>query len=120
MKKILVVDDEKNIRDMYTSLLVSEGFKVIEASNASETNEILKKEDIDLVLLDIKMPDVDGETLSEVIQMFHKNTKVIVSSVYHPEEQKRMISWAHDYYDKSQGIEVLLKKIKGVVENGAN
>ncbi|MFA6218023.1 MAG: response regulator [Candidatus Omnitrophota bacterium] len=120
MKKILVVDDEKNIRDMYASLLVSEGFKVIEASNASDTNEILKKENIDLVLLDIKMPDVDGQTLSEVIQLFHKKTKIIVSSVYHPEEQKRMISWAHDYYDKSQGIEVLLKKIKGVVENGAS
>ncbi len=57
---ILVVDDEKEIADLVEIYLVSDGYKVFKANNAKEGLEILEKEEIHLVLLDIMMPGMDG------------------------------------------------------------
>jgi DNA-binding NtrC family response regulator len=118
MKRILVVDDEEKIRQIYSRLLKAEGYDVISASNAHETNDILLNKKIDLVLLDIKMHDIDGSMLYEVIKMFHPGVRVIVSSVYPVDEQMRYVERADAYYDKSQGIDVLLGKIRTVIEDG--
>ena len=53
---ILVVDDEKEIADLVEIYLVSDGYKVFKANNALDGLEILEKEEIHLVLLDIMMP----------------------------------------------------------------
>ena len=117
MEKILVVDDKKRIRNIYRKLLTAEGFSVIEASNADQANEIVKRERIDLMLLDIKLPEVKGDVLFEITQCFHKQIKIIVASVYPLDEQKCIIEGASDYYDKSQGVEILLRKIKDILHN---
>ena len=57
---ILVVDDEKEIADLVEIYLVSDGYKVFKADNAQAGLEILEKETIHLVLLDIMMPGMDG------------------------------------------------------------
>ena len=57
---LLVVDDEKEIADIVEIYLVSDGYKVFKANNAKEGLEILEKEEIHLVLLDIMMPGMDG------------------------------------------------------------
>ena len=57
---ILVVDDEKEIADLVEIYLVSDGYKVFKANNAKEGLEILEKEEIHLVLLDIMMPGTDS------------------------------------------------------------
>ena len=57
---ILVVDDEKEIAELVEIYLVSDGYKVFKAENAQEGFDILNKEDIHLVLLDIMMPGMDG------------------------------------------------------------
>lgn len=117
-KKILICDDEKKIRNIYINLLIGEGYEIFEAVNAPDANETLVREGIDLILLDIKMPEVDGETMYDVIEMFHKDVKVIVSSVYHVSDQKRRIKNAHEYHDKSHGVDILLEKIKKVLKSG--
>ena len=53
---ILVVDDEKEIADLVEIYLVSDGYRVLKAGNAQEGLEILNKEEVHLVLLDIMMP----------------------------------------------------------------
>ena len=58
--RILVVDDEKEIADLIEIYLVSDGYKVFKANNAEEGLEILDREDIHLVLLDIMMPGMNG------------------------------------------------------------
>ena len=112
MKRILVVDDEEKIRAMYTKLLRSEGFPVLEAHDAIEAHEILKREHIDLILLDIKMARINGNVLYEIIQFFHKKSQVIVTSFHQVEEQQRIIQGAADYHDKSQGVDLLISKVK--------
>lgn len=117
MKKIIVVDDEDRIRKMYCQFLGDKGFKIFEASNADQANEIVKHEDIDLVLLDLKMPEVEGDVFFEILKSFHKFCKIIVASVYPLSEQRRMVIGAHDYYDKSEGFWVLLGKINKVLNS---
>ncbi|MDD5439482.1 MAG: response regulator [Candidatus Omnitrophica bacterium] len=111
MKRILIVDDNSSVRGIYTRLLASVGYDVVEASNACDANEIVKRNPIDLILLDIRMPEVDGSIMYEVLRTFHKGVKIIVSSVYPLERQKKVIAGATDYYDKSRGIDELLQKV---------
>lgn len=117
MRKILIVDDDEKIRNIYRDLLIDEGYEVIEAPSAHYANERLLKENIDLVILDIKMPGTDGSIMYEVIKIFHRNCKVIISSVYPLDEQRHLIPGAEDYHDKSQGMDLLLSKIEKILES---
>ena len=65
---ILVVDDEKEIAELVEIYLVSDGYKVFKASNAQEGFDILEKQDIHLVLLDIMMPGMDGMEMCRKIR----------------------------------------------------
>ena len=65
---ILVVDDEKEIADLIEIYLVSDGYKVFKAENAVKGLEILEKEDIHLVLLDIMMPGMNGLDMCKKIR----------------------------------------------------
>lgn len=58
-EKIMVVDDNPEIREVIQVLLSSEGYEIIEASNAKEALELLK-DDIDLIILDVMMPEING------------------------------------------------------------
>jgi DNA-binding response OmpR family regulator len=58
--KVLVVDDEEDLRELIKSVLVNEGFKVYEASGGGEALDKIKEVKPDLVLLDVMMPDIDG------------------------------------------------------------
>ncbi len=120
MRNILIVDDEEKIRIVYGRLLTREGFRVYEAANAVRANEILKDNPIDIVLLDINMPEVKGDALFELIRSFHQKTKVIVSSVYPLEDQERMVPGAHDYFDKSESMKILLQKIRANLPKSEN
>ena len=112
MTKILIVEDEEKVRRMYNTMLKNEGFEVIEAPNAIQASCILNKEPVDIMLLDIKMPQVYGSMFYDMMQRSYKKVKVIVASVYPIDEQKKMIEGATDYYDKSQGLDLLLEKVK--------
>ena len=117
MKKILVVDDQSEITRIYQRLLEKEGYPVIEANDSHRaTNLLVTQRDVELVLLDLHMPGTDGRTLFEVIKQYDPDIRIIVTSVFSLDEQKRMIRAADDYYDKSQGVEVLLAKVQKVLE----
>ena len=110
-KRLLVIDDEPRFRYAYSLILLNEGFEVFTAANATDANDILVKERIHIVLLDINMAEVDGTILFEVMKSFHQNVKVVVSSVYPIDEQKERIKVADAYFDKSHGKEALLEII---------
>ena len=111
-ERILIVDDEERIRNIYTRLFVERGFIVRQASDAVKATNILIRDNIGIVLLDIKMPEINGKTMFEVIEEYDPDIKVIISSVYSIDKQKRMIPKAADYFDKSQGLTILLNKIE--------
>ncbi|HOW42397.1 MAG TPA: response regulator [Candidatus Omnitrophota bacterium] len=114
MTRILIIEDEEKVRRMYSTMFKNEGFDVIEAPDAIQASCILNKEYIDMILLDIKMPQVYGSVFYDIMKISHKKVKVIVASVYSIEEQKKMIQGADDYYDKAHGLDLLLEKVKKV------
>ena len=59
-ERILIVDDEKEIRDLIDIYLKGEGYETLKAENGEEALEILEKNDVDLIILDIMMPKVNG------------------------------------------------------------
>jgi DNA-binding NtrC family response regulator len=71
MNKILIVDDELNMRLVLSAMLKKEGFEVASASNGREALQILKSSKITVVVTDLKMPDIDGmELLTRICQQY--------------------------------------------------
>ena len=113
-KRILIIDDEEAIRRNYRRFFLTFGatlFEVIETANAIEATNYIIRERVDIVVLDIKMPHIDGRMMFEVIKEYNPKLKVIVASVYPIDQQKRSIPFASDYFDKSQGPMKLLEKV---------
>jgi len=64
------------------------------------------------------MPGIDGVVMKDVVNEFDRPVKVIVSSVLPLYEQKKRIPAADDYFDKDDGTELLIRKIRCVLSNG--
>ena len=109
MRKILVVDDEPNIRKMLMRVLSSEGFTVKEAVNGLEALKKIEEENNSLVLLDLKMPGLNGIETLEKIREYDKDLPVIMMSAYGsiPEAVEAMKKGAIDYLIKPFDIEEL-------------
>ena len=117
MMRILIVEDEDKVRKLHAELLESEGYAVVSVSDAVQASEILLRKHFDIILLDINLPHVYGSVLFDLMQVFHKSIKVIVTSVYPVEEQREIMKDAAEYYDKAQGVDILLEKIKKVARS---
>lgn len=109
MQKILVVDDEQNIRRMLNRVLSSEGFIVKEAINGLEALKRLEEEDYSLVLLDLKMPGLNGIETLKKIRESDINLPIIMISAYGSisEAVEAMKLGALDYLTKPFDIEEL-------------
>ncbi|OGK35938.1 hypothetical protein A3A93_05820 [Candidatus Roizmanbacteria bacterium RIFCSPLOWO2_01_FULL_38_12] len=77
-KKILVVEDEEYIRDLYVQLLQKEGYLVESAVDGEEAYMKMSKKDYDLILLDIILPKIDG---LQILEKFKKEKKELSSPV---------------------------------------
>ncbi|MDP1760747.1 MAG: response regulator, partial [Deltaproteobacteria bacterium] len=80
MKKILVADDEMSIRLLYSEELKEEGYEVYQAANGREALEIVDIIPLDLVILDIKMPEMDGIEALRQIKEKRPNLPVVLST----------------------------------------
>jgi len=109
LRKILVIDDEQNIRKMLTRVLSPEGFIVKEADNGLEALKRLQEENYSLVLLDLKMPGLNGIETLKKIREDDLNLPVIMMSAYGsiPEAVEAMKLGALDYLIKPFDIEEL-------------
>lgn len=79
-KKILVVDDESDIRDILSDVLTSEGFEVNTAENGAAALQILLKANYDLLITDLNMPQMDGIELLDRIYEKNMEVKTIIMS----------------------------------------
>lgn len=81
-KKILVIDDEELITKSLLKLLEKEGYKATVARNGKEALELVKKNDFDLVISDVRMPELDGvETVKQVREYLEKSGKKPIPEV---------------------------------------
>ncbi|MBU4357199.1 MAG: response regulator [Desulfobacterales bacterium] len=115
MKTILVVDDDEAIRTLLQEELEDEGYKVLIAINARDALKMVAAEPLDLVVLDIRMPGMDGlEALPRILGL-KEGLPVIMNTAY-SQYQDSFMSWAADaYVVKSSDLTELKEKIKELV-----
>lgn len=80
--KLLIVDDQNGIRVLLVEVFNSEGYETFEASNGKLALDIVEKEDPDLVLLDMKIPGMDGLEILKRVKKIKPEIKVIMMTAY--------------------------------------
>lgn len=116
MTTLLIVDDEANQRRLYQEELSEEGYTIRLAQNGKEALESITEMPPDLVVLDIRMPVMDGlEALGKIIGK-ERNIPVIIHSAYSSYKDD-FISWAaDDFVVKSADLTGLKRKIREILE----
>lgn len=117
MYKILVVDDEVNIRRVVREYAEFEGYEVAEAENGMEAVEMVKSEDFDLIVMDIMMPKLDGFSTCKEIKKY-KTVPVIMLSA-RGEEYDKLFGFElgiDDYVVKPFSPKELMARIKAVLK----
>jgi len=118
-KRILVVDDKKNIRILLNELLSGMGYRVLEAKDGKEAMGVVEIGPVDLVMTDLKMPDMDGIQLTRAIRRIRPNLPIIVYSAHRfiDTAPAALKAGANDYLAKpflrtkiEQAVERLLKE----------
>ena len=118
MKKVLVVDDEVGIRESIKRILGRQGFDVITASNGEDAFKIIRKQDIDLLITDIRMAGMDGVDLLKVCKSVSPTTEVIMITGYASVDTavETMKLGAYDYITKPFKKAELLKAVNKAIE----
>ena len=115
MKTILVVDDDDAIRGLLVEELTDMGYRVLSVNNARDALKMVETEPLDLVVLDIRMPGMDGlEALPRMLGL-KEHLKVILNTAYSIYKESFM-SWAADaYVVKSSDLAELKDKIQELI-----
>jgi len=116
--RILIIDDERKICEILKEILESEGYKTLSTLNGTDALRKLEKNNIDLALLDIKLPDIDGITLLKKIKKINSNTSVIMISAFGTVALavEALKSGAEDFIEKPLETNRILTTIKNVLE----
>lgn len=115
MSRILVVDDESSIRLLYSHELADEGYEIATAANPADAVELLRKDDFDLILLDIKLKNESGlELLQRIVKERH-NLPVILCTAFSCYKDDFSAWLADGYVVKSSDLQELKDEIKRVL-----
>ena len=114
MERIMVVDDEKSMRDFLSIMLEKEGYTVSIASDGTEAKHLIETDLVDLVVADIKMPEINGIELLEYIRQVSPETIVIMITAYASTETaiQALKLGAYDYISKPFNVD----EIKIIIE----
>ena len=117
MFHILVVDDDKNTRMYFEAVLKNNGYTVTVAENGEDALNAMDKEHIDLVVLDIMMPNMDGYEFTETLRQSDNNLPILmVSAKQLPQDRKKgFMVGTDDYMAKPVDEEEMLLRIKALL-----
>ncbi|MFH1726133.1 MAG: response regulator transcription factor [Elusimicrobiota bacterium] len=120
-KRILVADDDPDLIEILKMDLSFQGYEVFEAANGKEALDIAAKEKIDLILLDVMMPYIDGYHVASTLssQMGTSVPKIVIMTSRDTVREKgiAMMSGAVSMIQKPFDMEALHKKIKEILEH---
>ncbi len=117
--RILIADDEENQRRLYTQEFHDEGYEVIEAADGRSAVEAARRENPDLIVLDICMPGMDGlEVLGRILKD-EIGVRVVLNTAY-AAYRDNFMSWAADaYVVKSADLGELKRVVRELLEAGS-
>ena len=117
MKKILIVDDEEQIRNILRIYLVKEGYEVLEAEDGEKAMKLFYEKPVDLVVLDVMLPKKDGWSILREIKRY-SNTPVLMLTARDNSEDEifGFEIGADDYVTKPFNNKILLARIKSLLK----
>jgi len=117
---ILVVEDERNIRGFMQTTLTSNGYAVLTAKNGEEAMMMLSSYCPDLVLLDLGLPDTDGQTFIAAVRKWNQVPIIVVSARTHERDKVMALDLgADDYVTKPFGTSELLARVRAALRHAA-
>ena len=117
MSKILIIDDEPQIRRFLQIGLTAQGYEIFESAEGRSGLTMVAELNPDLVILDLGLPDLDGQVVLQKLRDFY-NQPIIILSVRNSETEivKALDAGANDYVVKPFGIQELLARIRGLLK----
>lgn len=117
MFHILVADDDRNTRRLLQAVLENAGYQVFTAENGVEALEVMDRQHIDLVVLDIMMPRMDGYEFTSTLRECNNNLPILmVSAKQLPSDKKHgFLVGTDDYMTKPIDVEEMLWRIKALL-----
>lgn len=121
MSTILVIDDEKSIRKALSEILLTEGYKVEEATDGAEGYNLIKAKSYDCILSDIKMPKMDGLELLSTLQKEGIDIPIIMISGHGSTDTavEAVKNGAFDYISKPPDLNRLLITIRNALDRAS-
>ena len=119
MAKILVIDDEQSIRDLLDTLLRRKGYDVVLAESGQKGLEIFRRERPDVLVLDLKMPGMDGLTVLQQVHSLNPTQPVIMltgAGTPEAERQARALG-VTEYVEKEFSLHLLGDALKRLLNN---
>jgi two-component system cell cycle response regulator DivK len=121
---ILYVEDNPDNRSLIRRVLNSEGYSVVEAVNAGQALDKLAVGHIDLILMDINMPDMDGYTLTSKIKAIQKFSKIpivaVTANVMRGDREKSLEAGCDGYIQKPIDIDLLAQQVERFIIRSNN
>lgn len=116
-QNILIVDDNSQLNTMLKTILESENFRIFQAYNGREAFKLAMKENIDLIIMDLLMPQMNGDAAIEAIYLVNPKIKYIVISgnMNWIDKEKLKKLNVVEFFDKPFDIPVLIESIKKVL-----
>jgi len=120
-KKVLLIEDEDSLRHLLSKIISLEGFNVISASDATSGLDMLRRENVLVVVTDVKLPDINGIEVTEKIKSSFPFIEVIVLTAFSNVKDgvRAMKIGAFDYLTKGEGDEKLPLVVKKAMEKAA-
>lgn len=117
MFTVLVIDDDKHTRLFFDAVLRAEGYSVLTAADGIEALDIMDRKHVDLVVLDIMMPRMDGYKFTEILRDANSDLPILmISAKQLPEDRKQgFIVGTDDYMTKPVDTEEMLLRIKALL-----
>ena len=118
MKNILVVDDDKNMRNLLSRILAHERYNTKIAKNGTEALDILNTYEIDIVLLDLVLPDINGMDILKTIKIKYPSIEIVMISGHGTSEKivNLIKEGAYDFIEKPFDNKTVSSKISKAIK----
>ena len=120
LNRLLIVDDEQSMRELLSIMLRKEGYEVVTADNGEKALKAVQNDIFDLVITDLKMPQMDGMTLLKAVKESSPDTIVIIITAFGTTEgaEKARLLGAYDYIGKPFNNDEIKLVIQNALEKG--
>jgi two-component system response regulator (stage 0 sporulation protein F) len=118
-KRILIVDDDPSIRYMLSRVLLDEGYETVSAADGCEGLKTATAQEVDLILLDLKMPGMNGQETLRELALLRPDLPVIIMTAYPGQKGEKPLAGVSALLQKPLDFPMLLEAIRKLLTQAA-